>query len=73
PGAARRPSQAKPAKKKGRGVSGNPAKRNAPAAPAAADPAAAFGGQDLDPAALQKAIGDFQLPPDLSKLLQRGQ
>ncbi len=54
-------------KKNARGVSGNPAKRNAPAieAPAAVDPAAAFGGDQLDEAALQKAMADFQLPPEL--------
>jgi signal recognition particle subunit SRP54 len=51
-------------KKGGRGVSGNPAKRNAqPAAPV--DPAAAFGGGDFDQAALEKAMADFQLPPEL--------
>jgi signal recognition particle subunit SRP54 len=53
-------------KKSGRGVSGNPAKRNAPQQPAAAvDPAAAFGGGDFDQAALEKAMADFQLPPEL--------
>jgi len=76
PSPPRRPAP-KAQKKKGRGVSGNPAKRNAPQpAPAAshpADAAAAFGGQDLDPAELQKAMSDFQLPPDLGKMLQRGQ
>ncbi|MDN5764004.1 MAG: signal recognition particle protein, partial [Microlunatus sp.] len=58
-------------KKNARGVSGNPAKRNAPKqAPAAADPAAAFGTpQSMDPAELQKALGDFQLPPELTKRL----
>jgi signal recognition particle subunit SRP54 len=53
-------------KKGGRGVSGNPAKRNAAQQPAtAADPAAAFGGGDFDQAALEKAMADFQLPPEL--------
>ena len=52
-------------KKGGQGVSGNPAKRNAAQQPAAAvDPAAAFGG-DFDQAALEKAMADFQLPPEL--------
>jgi signal recognition particle subunit SRP54 len=47
-------------------VSGNPAKRNAAQQPAAAvDPAAAFGGGDVDQAALEKAMADFQLPPEL--------
>ena len=59
---------AKPKKKKGgRGVSGNPAKRNAPrragrrstrrrrSAPAAT----------MDEAALQKAMAEFELPPEL--------
>jgi len=63
--------QPKGKKKNARGVSGNPAKRNAPKqAPAAADPAAAFGlQQNMDPAELQKALGDFQLPPELTKRL----
>jgi signal recognition particle subunit SRP54 len=53
-------------KKSGRGVSGNPAKRNAAQLPAAAaDPAAAFGGGEFDQAALEKAMADFQLPPEL--------
>ena len=57
---------AKPQKKKGgRGVSGNPAKRNAPAHNGpAVDPAAAFGG-DFDEAAMQKAMAEFELPPEL--------
>ena len=57
---------AKPQKKKGgRGVSGNPAKRNAPAQNGpAVDPAAAFGG-DFDEAAMQKAMAEFELPPEL--------
>ena len=64
-GAGRRPP-AKSAKKKGRKVSGNPAKRNAPAAPArAADPGAAFGSEQLDEKALQQAMADFQLPANL--------
>jgi signal recognition particle subunit SRP54 len=68
-GPKRSPKQAK--KKNARGVSGNPAKRNAPKqAPAAVDPAAAFGlQQNMDPAELQKALGDFQLPPELTKRL----
>ena len=58
-----------PAKKKkgGRGVSGNPAKRNAPqheTAPAI-DPAAAFGAGQFDEEAMQKAMAEFQLPPEL--------
>ncbi|HWJ53531.1 MAG TPA: signal recognition particle protein, partial [Propionibacteriaceae bacterium] len=66
PGGNRRPA-AKQKKKGGRGVSGNPAKRNASQQPnpAAVDPAAAFGGDQLDEAALQKALADFELPPEL--------
>jgi signal recognition particle subunit SRP54 len=61
---------AKAQKKKGaRGVSGNPAKRNAlpQRAAAPADGAAAFGAGagELDQAALEKAMADFQLPPEL--------
>jgi signal recognition particle subunit SRP54 len=53
-------------KRGGRGVSGNPAKRNAAQQPAAPiDPAAAFGGDDIDQVALEKAMADFQLPPEL--------
>ena len=29
------------------------------------DPAAAFGGDEFDQAALEKAMADFQLPPEL--------
>jgi signal recognition particle subunit SRP54 len=65
PGPRRQPTRSQK-KKGGRGVSGNPAKRNAAQQPAAAaDPAAAFGGGDLDQAALEKAMADFQLPPEL--------
>jgi signal recognition particle subunit SRP54 len=63
--------QPKGKKKNARGVSGNPAKRNAPQhTQPAVDPAAAFGSpQTMDPAELQKALGDFQLPPELTKRL----
>ena len=63
--------QQKAKKKNARGVSGNPAKRNAPQqSQPAVDPAAAFGmQQNMDPAELQKALGDFQLPPELTKRL----
>jgi len=70
-GGAKKSVQAKK-KKGGRGVSGNPAKRNAPeqAAIEAADPAAAFGaGQEFDQAAMEKAMADFQLPPELRSRL----
>ncbi len=59
---------AKSQKKKGaRGVSGNPAKRNAAPQRATdpADAAAAFGAGGMDQAALEKAMADFQLPPQL--------
>ena len=66
PTAAGRPAAKQQKKKGGRGVSGNPAKRNAPGQhPAAADPAAAFGAGQLDEAALQKAMAEFELPPEL--------
>ena len=63
-----RKQQPKQNKKKGRKGSGNPAKRNAPAKPEqpAADPAAAFGaGQQMDPKQMEKAMADFELPPEL--------
>jgi signal recognition particle subunit SRP54 len=55
PGGNRRPAAKQQKKKGGRGVSGNPAKRNAPQqpSPAAADPAAAFGADQFDEAALR--------------------
>ena len=59
--AARRPA-ARQKKKGGRKVSGNPAKRNAPQ-PAAGAPA------PLDEAALQKAMAEFELPPELRRRL----
>jgi signal recognition particle subunit SRP54 len=65
---------AKQQKKKGaRGVSGNPAKRNAAPLPAGdpADAAAAFGAGAMDQAALEKAMADFQLPPQLRGRLQK--
>ncbi len=63
-GPRKQPSRSK--KKGGRGVSGNPAKRNAPSQPATpAEPAAAFGGGQVDQAALEKAMAEFQLPPEL--------
>ncbi|HEY5978208.1 MAG TPA: signal recognition particle protein [Microlunatus sp.] len=70
-GGGQKRQQPKAKKKNARGVSGNPAKRNQlPAAPAAADQGSAFGvPQTMDPAELQKALGDFQLPPELTKRL----
>ena len=69
-GGGQKRQQPKAKKKNARGVSGNPAKRNQQPAPAAVDPAAAFGvPQNMDPAELQKALGDFQLPPELTKRL----
>ncbi|MFX4271114.1 signal recognition particle protein [Propionibacteriaceae bacterium Y1685] len=70
-------------KKKGKGVSGNPAKRSGAQAPAPAqseeqfDPASAFGAgqagapQDFDPAALEKAMGEFNLPPEMQKMFEQ--
>jgi signal recognition particle subunit SRP54 len=75
PGAGRPPSrQSQKKKKTGRGVSGNPAKRSQQSAERAAaagggDGAAAFGGGELDEKALQQALGDFQLPPELRSRL----
>jgi signal recognition particle subunit SRP54 len=67
-GPKRQPAKAK--KKNARGVSGNPAKRNQQPAPAAVDTGSPFGvPQNMDPAELQKALGDFQLPPELTKRL----
>jgi len=71
-GGARKQQPKQQQKKKGQRVSGNPAKRNAPAQVAAAahvDPAAAFRGNDVDPQALEQAMGDFQLPPQLRTML----
>ena len=66
PGGPRRPAKSNK-KKAGRGVSGNPAKRNAPRPDSApVDPAAAFGASpEMDPAALQKAMAEFELPANL--------
>jgi signal recognition particle subunit SRP54 len=61
-GAARRPA-ARQKKKGGRGVSGNPAKRNAPQSAPAGSGAPA----PLDEAALQKAMAEFELPPELRR------
>ncbi len=68
-GPARKPQPKK--KKSGRGVSGNPAKRNADPQEvgAAVDPAAAFGAGQFDQAAMEKAMADFQLPPELRSRL----
>jgi signal recognition particle subunit SRP54 len=75
PGASRKQQPRKP-KKNARGVSGNPAKRAAAAQGGGveqqADPAAAFGAQQMDPAALQEAMKDFQLPGNLSKMFDQG-
>jgi signal recognition particle subunit SRP54 len=69
--------QARKSAKNKRGVSGNPAKRNAPEsieqAPAV-DPAAAFGGHGFDPNQF-KGLGkgsasDFELPPELQKMFK---
>ena len=64
PGGRRQPARSK--KKGGRGVSGNPAKRNAPQqSTPSAEPAGAFGAEEFDQAALEKAMADFELPPEL--------
>jgi signal recognition particle subunit SRP54 len=82
PGGRRQPArQATKPKGRGKGVSGNPAKRAAgpEALPAAQlqpewNPADAFGlgkaGQPSE-AELAKTLGDFQLPPDLQKMFNQ--
>jgi len=72
PGARKQQARQQPKKKGGRGVSGNPARRNAAqptargAQPSDLDPAAAFGaGEEFDQEALEKAMAEFQLPPEL--------
>ena len=80
PGARRQPARQAPKPKgRGKGVSGNPAKRASGPAPAPAaqqpewNPADAFGvgaGKQSD-ADLAKALGDFQLPPDLQKMFDQ--
>ena len=64
--ATRKPA-AKPQKKKGgRGVSGNPAKRNAPRPErAAVDPAAAFGAAASTRPPCRRRMAEFELPPEL--------
>jgi signal recognition particle subunit SRP54 len=73
PTARKQPGRQGSKKKSGRGVSGNPAKRNAqPSAESSVvgNPAAAFGaGEQLDEKALQQAMADFQLPPELRSRL----
>jgi signal recognition particle subunit SRP54 len=59
-----RKQQSRSKKKSVRGVSGNPAKRNAIQQPAADAPAASGNGE-IDQAALEKAMAEFQLPPEL--------
>jgi signal recognition particle subunit SRP54 len=64
PGPRKQPARSK--KKAGRGVSGNPAKRNVAQQPAASvEPTAALGNGEIDQAALEKAMAEFQLPPEL--------
>ena len=63
-GPRKQPARSK--KKGGRGISGNPAKRNSAQQPAASiEPAAASGNGEIDQAALEKAMSEFQLPPEL--------
>ena len=69
-------AQARKQAKNKRGVSGNPAKRNAPVQdpePTPVDPAAAFGGHGFDPNQFKGAGGgggDFELPPELQKMFK---
>jgi signal recognition particle subunit SRP54 len=62
-GPRKQPARSK--KKGGRGISGNPAKRNSAQQPASIEPAAASGNGEIDQAALEKAMSEFQLPPEL--------
>ena len=70
--------QAKKGKKNSRKVSGNPAKRAntaaaAQQAPAEVDGANPFGlGDDFDPAALEQAMGELKLPPQLQQMMNQG-
>ena len=65
--------QARTRRKGAKGVSGNPAKRNAPQAAvtqAAADASAAFGVSGTPTEAeMQEAMQNFQLPPELQRML----
>ncbi|MBA8795716.1 signal recognition particle subunit SRP54 [Friedmanniella endophytica] len=65
---ARRPAKQQ-AKKKAKRGSGNPAKRNAPAAARAADPGSAFG--QPSQAELAEQMGNFELPPELQKMFDQ--
>ncbi|QGF24910.1 signal recognition particle protein [Raineyella fluvialis] len=67
--------QAKKQKKKGTKVSGNPAKRTAePTAEVGEAPAASpFGAGALDGADLERTMKDFQLSPELQKMLGQQQ
>ncbi len=80
-GGPRRPAK-QAAKKKGKpkkGVSGNPALRNAPAKPVAAEPEGPVdpfglglpGGGQPSEADLAKALGDFQLPPEMQRMFDQ--
>ncbi len=71
----RKPKQQAKKKKSGQKVSGNPAKRAGLVAETAApEPSgAAFGLGGASPEDLEKAMKDFQLPPDISRLLGSGE
>jgi len=71
PGKGRPAPTAKTRKKGAKGVSGNPAKRNATRTPSTAsiqDAAAAFGQTPPTEAELQEAMQNFQLPPELQRM-----
>jgi signal recognition particle subunit SRP54 len=70
PGARKQPSRQQAKKKGGKKVSGNPARRNTAQPAASQQPAthldpAQFGNGEFDQDALEKAIAEFQLPPEL--------
>ncbi|HET7725663.1 MAG TPA: signal recognition particle protein [Propionibacteriaceae bacterium] len=75
PGGPRKARTGPAAKKKGRGVSGNPAKRNQVAPPAqpqvkAPDPSVfGAGGMPSNEAELAEAMKDFKLPPEMQQFL----
>ncbi|QDP96323.1 signal recognition particle protein [Microlunatus elymi] len=71
PGARRAKQQQKKKPKNKRGVSGNPAKRNGqqPAQPAAGSNGSAFGAPSQED--LAKQMQDFDLPPELKKMLKK--
>ncbi len=77
PGGRRPAPQPRKAKGKGKGVSGNPARRAGLPAAASSEPqgsaadAFGFGGGQPSDAELQKALSDYQLPPELQRMFNQ--